>query len=89
MRCPNVKAFHLKYRKAIYGNKYGRQEEMDECEDCTGCPHVEKCKKTSKNRTIRVNEELASMHQEVVENLESIRGCTASRLSQSLCKPLN
>jgi len=83
MRCPNGKAFQLKYRKAVYGNKYGRQEEMYECEDCTGCPYAEKCKKTSKNRTIRMNEELTAMHREVVENLESIQGALL-RMNRSI-----
>ena len=55
-------------------NPYGRQEEVYECEDCTGCPHAEKCKRTPKNRTVRINEELTRMHREVLENLESIRG---------------
>ena len=38
MRCPNGKAFHFRYRKNVKGNKYGRQEEVFECEDCSGCP---------------------------------------------------
>ena len=72
MRCPNDKAFHFLYRKNVRGNQYGRKEELYECEDCSGCPYAEKCKKTDKNRTVRINQELTSMHQEVIENLESI-----------------
>ena len=72
MRCPNDKAFHLLYRRSVRGNQYGRKEELYECEDCSGCPYAEKCKKTDKNRTVRINQELTSMHQEVIENLESI-----------------
>ncbi len=75
MRCPNDKAFHLLYRRSVRGNQYGRKEELYECEDCSGCPYAEKCKKTDKNRTIRINQELTAMHQEVIENLESIHGC--------------
>ena len=45
MRCPNGKGFHLQYRKAIKGNAYGREEEIYQCEDCSGCPYAEKCKK--------------------------------------------
>ena len=71
MWCPNHKAFHLKYRKPIQGNKNGREEEIYQCEDCTGCPYAEKCKS---NRTVRINKELTAMHEEVLENLESIRG---------------
>ena len=57
------------YRKNVRGNQYGRKEELYECEDCSGCPYAEKCKKTDKNRTVRINQELTSMHQEVIENL--------------------
>ena len=37
-------------------------------------PYAEQCKKTDKNRTVRINRELTAMHQEVIENLESIQG---------------
>ena len=74
MRCPNGKAFHFRYRRHVYGNQYGREEEIYQCEDCSGCPYAERCKKTDKNRTVRINEELTRMHREVVENLESIQG---------------
>ena len=47
---------------------------MYQCEDCSGCPYAEQCKKTDKNRTVRINRELTAMHQEVIENLESIQG---------------
>ena len=83
IRCPNGKAFEFAYRKAVRGNQYGRQEEIYVCEDCNGCPYAEKCKKTSKNRTIRVNEELTSMHKEVIENLESIQGALL-RMNRSI-----
>lgn len=74
LRCPEGRAFVFRYRKNIKKNHYGRQEEVCECEDCTGCPHAEKCKRTPKNRTVRINEELTRMHREVLENLESIQG---------------
>ena len=74
MRCPNGKAFHLQYRKSIKGNAYGRQEEVYQCEECSGCAYAQQCKKTDKNRTVRVNRELTAMHQEVIENLKSIQG---------------
>ena len=83
IRCPNGKAFEFAYRKAVRGNQYGRQEEIYVCEDCNGCPYAEKCKKTSKNRTIRVNKELTSMHKEVIENLESIQGALL-RMNRSI-----
>ena len=83
MRCPNGKAFYFQYRKKVPGNQYGRQEEVYECEDCTGCPYAERCKKTEKNRTVRINQELTSMHQEVLENLESIQGALL-RMNRSI-----
>lgn len=64
--------------RAIYGKLSDRcrlrQEEVYECENCDGCPFAERCKKTDKNRKVRINRELTAMHQEVVKNLESIQG---------------
>lgn len=45
MRCPDGKAFHFRYRKNVDGNKYGRQEEVFECENCTDCPCASERKK--------------------------------------------
>ena len=45
--------------------------------------NVIKCKKTDKNRTVRINQELTSMHQEVIENLESIHGALL-RMNRSI-----
>lgn len=83
MRCPNGKAFHFQYRKHVYGNQYGRQEEVYQCEDCSGCPYAEQCKKAEKNRTVRINHELTAMHQEVIDNLESIHGALL-RMNRSI-----
>ena len=60
MRCPNDKAFHFLYRKNVRGNQYGRKEALYECEDCSGCPYAEKCKKTDKNRTVRYKQKALS-----------------------------
>ncbi len=81
--CPNGKAFRFAYRKAVKGNLYGRQEEIYECEDCSGCPYAERCKKGDRNRTIRLNQELTAMHREVLENLESIHGALL-RMNRSI-----
>lgn len=83
MRCPNGKAFIFQYRKHVYGNQYGRQEEVYQCEDCSGCPYAERCKKTDKNRIVRINQELTGMHREVIENLESIHGALL-RMNRSI-----
>ena len=81
--CPNGRKFHLAYRKPVKGNQYGRQEEYYTCEDCSGCPYAERCKKTAKNRTVRINAELSFMHQEVLENLQSIHGALL-RMNRSI-----
>lgn len=81
--CPNGKKFLFSYRKPVRGNQYGRQEEIYTCEDCSGCPYASQCKKTDKNRSIRINEELTSFHQEVIENLESIQGALL-RMNRSI-----
>ena len=71
------------YRKNVRNNKYGRQEEVYVCEDCTGCSYANQCKKTTRNRTVRLNEELTSMHKEVLDNLESIHGALL-RMNRSI-----
>lgn len=83
LRCPAGKAFHFQYRRNVKGNQYGRQEEIYQCEDCTECSYATQCKKTDKKRTIQLNHELTSMHQEVVENLESIHGALL-RMNRSI-----
>ena len=81
--CPNGKKFRLSFRRTVKGNLYGRQEEIYECEDCGGCPYAEQCKKTDGNRTIRLNQELTAMHQEVLDNLESTHGALL-RMNRSI-----
>ena len=82
--CPNGKRFFFKHNRHVYKNNYGRTEEIYECESCEGCPYKnECCPKTSHNRTIRMNQELTSIHQEVVSNLESIHGALL-RMNRSI-----
>ena len=81
--CPGGKKFQFVYRKPVKGNRYGRQEEYYTCEDCSGCAYASQCKKTDKNRTVCINSELSSMHQEVLENLESIKGALL-RMNRSI-----
>lgn len=83
LRCPNGKKFQFAYRKNIKGNQYGRQEEIYMCEDCSGCPYAAECKKTDKNRSIRINSELTAIHQEVIGNLENIHGALL-RMNRSI-----
>ena len=73
--CPNGKKFKFKLTQHIKGNAYGRTEEIYECESCDGCPYKQECSPKSKNnRTIRLNQELTSIHEEVLKNLSSIHG---------------
>ncbi len=58
MVCPNGKRFYFLKTAPVKGNQFGRMEEHYQCEDCTGCPHREKCHKSEKNRIVRINEEL-------------------------------
>lgn len=75
MRCPAGRSFHFKTKKTIKGNKYGRTEEIYECDNCEGCEHKEKCCPRAKgNRQVQINRELTSMHEEVLNNLCSIQG---------------
>lgn len=72
--CPNGKKMNFSHRVSVKGNMYGRQSEVYVCEDCSNCPYAAECKKTDRNRTINLNEELTAYHKEVVENLTSIQG---------------
>ena len=71
--CPNGKKFCFAYRKPVKG-AFTVVRKKYKCEDCSGCPYAEQCKKTDKNKTIRLHEELHSFHQEVLNNLVSIHG---------------
>ena len=83
--CPNGKEFHFIYSRPVRGNKYGRTEEYFQCEDCSGCPHKEKCCKCKGNRIVRLNEELTQFHAEVLNNLNSIHGALLRRLYPKIC----
>ncbi len=72
--CPNNKEFIFRYRKNVKNNKYGRQEEIYECEDCSDCPFKSKCTKNKGNRKISLNRELTKYHEEVKRNINSIQG---------------
>lgn len=81
--CPNRKEFNFLYTRPVKGNKYGRTEELYQCEDCTNCNHKEQCCKAKGNRIIRLNEELTIVHQEVLSNLNSTKGALL-RMNRSI-----
>ena len=77
------KSFLYKYDRHIKGNRYGRTEEIYECENCDGCPLKAKCSKGEGNRKIQLNRELTQIHKEVLENLNSIHG-SLLRMNRSI-----
>ena len=83
MICPNGKRFHFLRTSPVKGNRFGRTEEYYQCEDCTGCPHREKCHRSSENRIVRINEELTKLHREVLDNLNSVHGALL-RMNRSI-----
>lgn len=72
--CPNNKRFLHIYDRPVKNNKYGRTEEIHECEDCIDCKFRDKCHKSQNNRRISLNRELSTFHNEVLENLNSTHG---------------
>lgn len=81
--CPGGKRFYYLRTAPVRGNKCGRTEEYYQCEDCSGCPHKEKCHKATGNRIIRLNEELTVFHREVLNNLNCIHGALL-RMNRSI-----
>lgn len=82
--CPNGRKFLFKRTQHVRYNRYGRTEELYECESCEGCSYKQECcPRARKNRTVRMNQELTSIHQEVLRNLESIHGALL-RMNRSI-----
>ena len=81
MRCPNGKGFHFRYRRAVKGNQYGRQGEIYECEDCSGCLY-KACSTISvkEKRSVRVQFlphlcPVLVYHFEFCRNTKGVQGC--------------
>ena len=81
--CPNGKEFYYLYSRPVRGNKFGRTEEMYQCEDCSHCDLKDKCCKCEGNRVVRINEELTKFHKEVLNNLNSVHGALL-RMNRSI-----
>lgn len=81
--CPNGKEFNYLYTQPVKGNKFGRTEEVYQCEDCSNCNLKDQCCKCEGNRKIRLNEELTAFHQEVLNNLNSTKGALL-RMNRSI-----
>ena len=74
--CPEGRKFEYLYDRQVKGNKYGRTEEIYKCESCYGCQRRGECSKGNGDRTIRMNRELTTIHNEVLNNLKSDLGIT-------------
>ena len=74
--CPEGRKFEYLYDRHVKGNKYGRTEEIYKCESCYGCQRRGECSKGNGDRTIRMNRELTTIHNEVLNNLKSDLGIT-------------
>ena len=72
--CPEGRRFEFLGTRPVRGNKYGRTEEIYECESCDGCPHRSECCKGDRDRRIQMNRELTAIHKEVIDNLKSDLG---------------
>lgn len=72
--CPEGRRFDYLCNRHVKGNQYGRTEELYKCESCEGCPKKAECCKGTGDRTIRMNRELTSIHNEVISNLKSELG---------------
>ena len=72
-----------KFMKFTMYEKESKNEKYFQCEDCSGCPHKEKCCKCKGNRIVRLNEELTQFHAEVLNNLNSIHGALL-RMNRSI-----
>ncbi len=81
--CPNGKRFNYLRSRPVRGNKYGRTEELYQCEDCSNCLHKGKCCKCKRNRIVCLNEELTGFHREVLNNLNCIHGALL-RMNRSI-----
>ena len=60
-------------------SKSGYQSEVTvyECEDCSGCPHKEKCTKAKGNKRLYLSKNFLKKRQESYENILSEKGsCT-------------
>lgn len=53
---------------------YETEQRIYECEDCSGCPEAEKCKKGQGNRSIRINTRLIEYRAQARANLETEKG---------------
>lgn len=83
MVCPGGKKFNYYKSEHIKGNQYGRTCEYYQCENCDGCEHRKQCHKSKNNRVVSLNTELTTIHEEVMQNLNSVQGALL-RMNRSI-----
>lgn len=73
--CRNGKhLIHIGNSKYVTEAGYETRRDYYRCEDCTVCPYASECKKTDKNRTIRVSHRLNELKRKANEKLCSEKG---------------
>jgi len=68
------KLIHRGNRKYVTEAGYETRRDYYGCEECSGCPYAEECKKTQKRRTIRISHRLNELKKKANENLCSEKG---------------
>ncbi len=73
--CRNGKKLtHRGNQKYVTEAGYETRRDYYRCEDCTGCPYAEECKKTGKPRVLRISHRLNELKKKANENLCSEKG---------------
>lgn len=67
-----IKPLYVKKQKSESG--YESEVTVYECEDCTGCPHKEKCTRAKGNKRLYVSKNFLEKRQESYENILSPKG---------------
>ena len=67
-----LKPIGLKKTKSATG--FEAEATIYECEDCSGCPHKEKCTKAKGNRQIQVSKDFLELRGKSLENIKSKQG---------------
>jgi len=68
------KLIHRGNRKYVTEAGYETRRDYYGCEECSGCPYAEECKKTQKRRTMRISHRLNELKKKANENLCSEKG---------------
>jgi transposase len=76
-----LKPIGITHRKSATG--YLSEITIYECEDCTGCPHKEKCTKAKGNRKMQVSKNFIKKRQVSYENIMTEEG-TKLRMNRSI-----